>query len=607
MRTWFRATLISKSFQVYEKKARHKLYMSIFIQSCLSVLDLFGIAAIGLIGAMSVQGIQSNSNPKSVDKILTILNFDGFTFQTQVALLAILATVILISKTLISIVAIRRIYRFMSNQSAILAADLFARILRQPLSYITTLTPNKILYSVTAGCSRVTLGITGNYISVIVDGVLLTLLFGVLLFVDIAMTLSIGFFFSTAIILFHQLIKRKAEEVGETESNLNIQSNTLVLEGIQSYRERYVKNTLPYLTDRFFLVRVKLSKALAESAFLPNVTKYLIESLVLVGALLVCGIQFAMNDAAEAIATLSIFIGAATRVTPAIMRMQQSLIQIRNSKGAAKSALDLIEYLQANEELQTVVDGAPSREISEQVLRMQEVSFKYPGSEHLAVKKVNLGLVEGESIALVGPSGGGKSTIADLILGIAKPTTGKIEVFNQSPRDVILQNKGAIGYVPQMTSLLSDTLRENLLLGSNSPTATDKYLYSILEAVGLKDEFEALGLNLNTTMGESGIKLSGGQLQRLGIARALVTQPSFLVLDEATSSLDATSENTIISTLNSLQGKISMVIIAHRLSTIRNVNKIYYIENGEVISSGTFEQLRRDVNDFDVQAKLMGL
>lgn len=607
MRTWFRATLISKSFQVYEKKARHKLYMSIFIQSCLSVLDLFGIAAIGLIGAMSVQGIQSNSNPKSVDKILTILNFDGFTFQTQVALLAILATVILISKTLISIVAIRRIYRFMSNQSAILAADLFARILRQPLSYITTLTPNKILYSVTAGCSRVTLGITGNYISVIVDGVLLTLLFGVLLFVDIAMTLSIGFFFSTAIILFHQLIKRKAEEVGETESNLNIQSNTLVLEGIQSYRERYVKNTLPYLTDRFFLVRVKLSKALAESAFLPNVTKYLIESLVLVGALLVCGIQFAMNDAAEAIATLSIFIGAATRVTPAIMRMQQSLIQIRNSKGAAKSALDLIEYLQANEVLQTVVDGAPSRENSEQVLRMQEVSFKYPGSEHLAVNKVNLGLVEGESIALVGPSGGGKSTIADLILGIAKPTTGKIEVFNQSPRDVILQNKGAIGYVPQMTSLLSDTLRENLLLGSNSPTATDKYLYSILEAVGLKEEFEALGLNLNTTMGESGIKLSGGQLQRLGIARALVTQPSFLVLDEATSSLDATSENTIISTLNSLQGKISMVIIAHRLSTIRNVNKIYYIENGEVISSGTFEQLRRDVNDFDVQAKLMGL
>lgn len=607
MRTWFRATLISKSFQVYEKKARHKLYMSIFIQSCLSVLDLFGIAAIGLIGAMSVQGIQSNSNPKSVDKVLSILNFDGFTFQTQVALLAILATVILISKTLISIVAIRRIYRFMSNQSAILAADLFARILRQPLSYITTLTPNKILYSVTAGCSRVTLGITGNYISVIVDGVLLTLLFGVLLFVDIAMTLSIGFFFSTAIILFHQLIKRKAEQVGETESNLNIQSNTLVLEGIQSYRERYVKNTLPNLTDRFFLVRVKLSKALAESAFLPNVTKYLIESLVLVGALLVCGIQFAMNDAAEAIATLSIFIGAATRVTPAIMRMQQSLIQIRNSKGAAKSALDLIEYLQANEVLQTVVDGAPSRENSEQVLRMQEVSFKYPGSEHLAVNKVNLGLVEGESIALVGPSGGGKSTIADLILGIAKPTTGKIEVFNQSPRDVILQNKGAIGYVPQMTSLLSDTLRENLLLGSNSPTATDQYLYSILEAVGLKDEFEALGLNLNTTMGESGIKLSGGQLQRLGIARALVTQPSFLVLDEATSSLDATSENTIISTLNSLQGKISMVIIAHRLSTIRNVDKIYYIENGEVISSGTFEQLRRDVNDFDVQAKLMGL
>lgn len=607
MRTWFRETLISKSFQVYEKKARNKLYVSIFIQSCLSILDLLGIAAIGIIGAMSVQGIQSNSNPKSVDKVLSILNFDGFTFQVQVALLAILATVILISKTLISIIAIRRIYRFMSNQSAILAADLFARILRQPLSFITTLTSNKILYSVTAGCSRVTLGITGNYISVIVDGVLLTLLFGVLLFVDIAMTLSIGFFFSTAIILFHQLIKRKAEEVGEIESILNIQSNTVVLEGLQTYRERYVKNSLPNLTERFFLIRVKLSKALADSAFLPNVTKYLIESLVLVGALLVCGIQFAMNDAGEAIATLSIFIGAATRVTPAIMRMQQSLIQIRNSKGAAKSALELIEYLQTSETPQQVLKDVQSRENSEQVLLMEEVSFNYPGTDHLAVNKVNIDLVEGESIALVGPSGGGKSTIADLILGIATPTNGRIEIFNKSPRDIILQNIGEIGYVPQMTSLLSDTLRENLLLGSNSLSATDQFLYSILEAVGLKDEFEALGLNLNTIMGESGIKLSGGQLQRLGIARALVSQPSFLVLDEATSSLDATSENTIISTLNSLQGKISMVIIAHRLSTIRNVDKIYYIENGKVISSGTFEQLRRDVNDFDVQAKLMGL
>ena len=282
----------------------------------------------------------------------------------------------------------------MSNQSAILSADLFTRVLRQPLSFISDLTPNKILYSVTAGCSRVTLGITGNYISVIVDGVLLILLFGVLLFVDVALTLSIGIFFSTAIILFHQLIKRKAEEVGEIESNLNIESNTIVLEGIQTYRERYVKNTLPNLTERFFEVRVKLSKALAESAFLPNVTKYLIESLVLIGALLVCGIQFALNDAGEAIATLSIFIGAATRVTPAIMRIQQSLIQIRNSKGAAKSALDLIQNLRASKTSHPEITAVQPREIYEQVLLMREVTYKYPGTNHLAVNKVNIDLVE---------------------------------------------------------------------------------------------------------------------------------------------------------------------------------------------------------------------
>ena len=607
MKTWFRETLLFRSFQVYEKKARHRLFGSILIQSCLAILDLLGIAAIGLIGAMSVRGIQSNGNSKSIDKVLRILNLEQLTFQLQVAILAILATTILITKTLISIVAIRRIYRFMSNQSAILSTDLLERILKQPLSFISTLTPNKILYSVTAGCSRITLGITGNYVSLISDGVLLVLLFSALLFVDLTLTLSIGMFFSIAIIIFHQLRKRKAEEVGEIESTLNIESNRLVLEGIETYRERYVKNTLPSLAKHFYGVRIELSRALAESAFLPNVTKYVIESLVLVGALLICAIQFAVNDAGQAIATLSIFIGAATRVTPAIMRMQQSLIQIRNSGGAARTALELIENLRQIAPSQEDKEKLESASNHLQVLLMRDVSYSYPGSEHVAVNKVNIELRHGESIALVGPSGGGKSTIADLMLGITEPDSGSVEVFSQSPRKLISQNQGKIGYVPQLTTLLSDTLRENLLLGLDLPFTSDSFLISLLEAVGLKGEFEHLDINLNTVLGESGINLSGGQLQRLGIARALVTKPLFIILDEATSSLDATSENTIINTLNKLQGQISTVIIAHRLSTIRDVDRIYYIENGEVVSSGNFDELRKNVDDFNTQANLMGL
>jgi ATP-binding cassette subfamily C protein len=578
-----------------------------FIQSCLSVLDLFGIAIIGLIGAMSVRGIQSENNPDAINTILEFLKISNFQFQVQVALLACLSVAILIIKTVISIIAIRRIYHFMSFQSARLSKRLLEQILGQKLSFISELTPSNILYSVTAGCSRISLGITGNYVSLIADGFLLLILFIALLFVDSTMTLIIGLFFSITIISFHQFIKRKAERVGEIESKLNIQSNQQVLEGIATYRERYTNNTLGNLAENFLTTRIRLSAALAESAFLPNVTKYVIESLILIGALLVCGIQFAINDAGQAIATLSIFVGAATRVTPAIMRVQQTLIQIRNSTGAARAALELIEKLGAEESAKVEEESSSPEDEFKEVALMKDVSYRYPGAASDAVVSVDLELFQGESVALVGPSGGGKSTIADLLLGIAEPTTGFVQVYGKPPKQIISREQRFIGYVPQLTTLVSGNLRENLLMGLEPLLYGDKHLASILDSVGLSAEFRELGICLDTSLGENGSKLSGGQLQRLGIARALVPSPKLLILDEATSSLDASSENVITKTIGLLRGKISTVIIAHRLSTIRDVNRIYYIKNGSVVSAGGFEELRNNLEEFRLQAELMGL
>ena len=607
MPDFLKKSIFVRSFLVFDKSVRIKLYLSMFIQSCLAVLDLFGIAIIGLIGAMSVRGIQSENNPDTINTILKFLKISDFQFQVQVALLACLSVATLIVKTVISIIAIRRIYHFMSFQSALLSKRLLEKILGQKLSFIAELTPSNVLYSVTAGCSRISLGITGNYVSLIADGFLLLILFIALLFVDTTMTLIIGLFFSITIISFHQFIKRKAERVGETESKLNIQSNQQVLEGIATYRERYTNNTLANLVENFLTTRIKLSTALAESAFLPNVTKYVIESLILIGALLVCGIQFAINDAGQAIATLSIFIGAATRVTPAIMRVQQTLIQIRNSTGAARATLEIIEKLGVEESLEVKVEFTSTKDEYNQVVLMRDVSYRYPGAASDAVVDVDLDLFQGESVALVGPSGGGKSTIADLLLGIAEPTTGFVQVYGKSPRQIISREQRYIGYVPQLTTLVSENLRENLLMGLNPLLYGDKHLASILDSVGLSAEFQELGICLDSSLGENGSKLSGGQLQRLGIARALVPSPKLLILDEATSSLDASSENVITKTIGLLRGKISTVIIAHRLSTIRDVNRIYYIKNGSVVSKGDFEDLRSNLEEFRSQAELMGL
>ena len=607
MPNFLESSMLVRSFRVFDAKVRVKLYFSIVIQSLLAILDLFGIAIVGLIGAMSVRGIQSQSNPGNIDSFLAFLNIEDFSFQLQVFILAGLSTTMLLTKTIISIFVIRRIYFFMSLQSAQISKKLLDSILSQPLSFISTLTSNKILYSTNAGCSRIALGITGNYISLISDGFLLTILFGALILVDPGMTLFVGLFFSIVIIFFHQFIKHRAENVGKIESKLNIESNQQVLEGLSTYRERYTNNSLGIFTEDFLTTRVKLSQALAESSFLPNITKYVIESLVLIGALIVCGIQFAVHDSAQAIATLSIFLAAATRVTPAIMRVQQSFIQIRTSSGAALQTLELIERFRRIEPTQTQNEMISLSNSGSQELLMREVNYRYPGANTEAVSNLNLDLFQGESIALVGPSGGGKSTIADLILGIAEPETGVVQICGQSPKTIISNTQGFIGYVPQETSLISGNVRTNLLMGLDPSAYSDEHLSSILELVGLKSEFQALKIDLDSSLGDKGSKLSGGQKQRLGIARALIPSPRLLILDEATSSLDASSENIINRAIRSLKGKISIVVIAHRLSSIRDVSRIYYIKNGAVVAAGSFEELRNNLEEFRVQTEIMGL
>ena len=602
----YRSSVIHRCLNVFSASSRKKLYLSLFAQVCLNLLDLLGVAAIGLIGAMSVRGIQSGQNPKSIQTILTLTHLDGFKFQIQIAILAIFATLILIIKTWVSIIAIRRIYRFMGSQAAVISTQTFEKILDNSITYIDKISPQSILYAVTAGVSRMTLGIAGSFFTLVADVALLLIMFAALAFVNLGMTLCVAIFFGITVGFFHQYIKKKAENLGNRESDLNINSNRVILEGLETYRERYSRRTLPALVRDLNSIRVDLSSTLAEAAFLPNITKYAVETLVIIGALFISGIQFTLNDAGEAIATLSIFLGAATRIAPAIMRIQQSLLQVRNSTGAANSTLAIIEYLD-DIVPQTKTSEHEEFESSNQAIELENVSFNYFDSSDLALKDISIKIRPGESVAIVGPSGGGKSTLVDLILGLITPSKGFAKVKGGDPKRVVQYSNSRIAFVPQNSSLISATLRENLLLGLPRSQFQDGELIQSLKSVGLDGEFRRQGIILDTNLRDHGIKLSGGQVQRLGIARALLTHPEILVLDEATSSLDAGSEKVISEALVDLHGKVTLIVIAHRLSTVREVDRIYYIDRGKLIAEGTFSELRKLIPDFDTQAKLMGL
>ena len=238
---------------------------------------------------------------------------------------------------------------------------------------------------------------------------------------------------------------------------------------------------------------------------------------------------------------------------------------------------------------------------------IKDISLTYPNKMVPAIAKVSLTIPAGTSVAIVGPSGAGKTTLIDVLLGVLNPDTGSVSVSGVPPLLAVATWPGSVSYVPQDVAIVSGTIRENIALGYPLEEATDELVMNALKVAHLDEFVASLPHGINTQVGERGARISGGQRQRLGIARAMFTRPHLLVLDEATSSLDGETEASISDAIHALRGSTTVVIIAHRLSTVRNTDKVVYLSNGTVLATGTFEEVRTAVPDFDNQAKIMGL
>jgi ABC-type multidrug transport system fused ATPase/permease subunit len=213
----------------------------------------------------------------------------------------------------------------------------------------------------------------------------------------------------------------------------------------------------------------------------------------------------------------------------------------------------------------------------------------------------------GELIALVGPSGAGKTTLADALLGVLPIVNSSILISGKEPLEAVRNWSGAIAYVPQDVLISNGTIRDNVSIGFPRAEAVDELVWQAVEISQLKSFVLSLPDELDSQVGERGTRISGGQKQRLGIARAMFTKPKLLVLDEATSSLDGQTESDISDAIQALKGHVTVVMIAHRLSTVRNADKVVYLEGGKVLAIGSFQEVRNLIPEFDTQAKLMGL
>lgn len=279
--------------------------------------------------------------------------------------------------------------------------------------------------------------------------------------------------------------------------------------------------------------------------------------------------------------TLGLFAAAAFRLMPSSNRV----ISAVQSVHYALPVIDTLynEFRQFNASPPT----ADSRPLPfKSALTLSRVSFNYPSTEAQALRDVSLTIPHGSSIGFIGGSGAGKSTLVDIILGLLPPTAGTIMVDGIDIQSNLRGWQDQIGYVPQSIFLTDDTLRRNVAFGLPNDQIDEAAVWRAIRAAQLEQFVKDLPQGLETLVGERGIRLSGGQRQRIGIARALYHDPSVLVLDEATSSLDSTTESGVMEAVRALQGKKTLIIVAHRLSTVEHCNRLYRLEQGKLIEEG---------------------
>jgi len=593
------------------KTDRIKLLLISLIQVFLSFLDLIGIAFIGLIGSVSVAAISSTKVAGRTESVINFLGISGYSSQLQVTILGSLAAALMIAKTFSSLYFNKKVIFFLSRRSATISANLTSNLFKKTFTEIKKQGSQKLIYTLTSGVDRITLGVLATTVALIADFSLLIVLLIGLLFVNPVMTIILLIALTSVAALLYLFIKNKNKRLGELQAQYSISSSNRIYEAIGNYRELVLRGQRQVFADGIRQARLSQADAGAQSTYLSNINKYILEASVLLITLLVAGIQFLISDALRSVATLTLFFAAISRIAPAIFRIQQNLLTIKSALGSAKPTLDLINSLQLS------VNHLDNEKSSESVptshegfvgkIKISNLEFKYSGSQKSAVKDVSLELNFGMYVAVVGPSGAGKSTFVDLLLGLHHPSFGNVEISGLEALIAIEKWPGAISYVPQDIQLVSGSISENVLLGFKNDTQNKKEVLSALKKAQLNEYIDSAGEILDSNIGDEGGKLSGGQRQRIGIARALLTNPKILVMDEATSALDAQTEENISNTISKIKDQCLVIVVAHRLASVRKADLVIYMQDGRIKAKGSFEQVRGEVPDFDTQAQLMGL
>ena len=598
--------LISKILDLLPKNTSRKLLLFSLLQTTVTILDVIAIVLLGLLskaGLDFVQGKSVNFNIPLVSKS----TFQNYESEKQFMYLSMVVILLFMFRTFFSIQINKVLLKYLGRQSGYASREILKRLFESKPQYVISKNTQEIVYGVTAGVDSLVLTYLGSFALSITELLLLLALLISLLVIQPIVGVCALLIFGGSGLLIHRFTSLKARMKSEESGEISVVYSQQLIETLSLYRELYLKGSITEKTEEVQVFRDRYLKLRADLMFLPTYSKYLFEFVLILGGAFVAFVQLLFTDANAAISSLVVFLAASSRILPSIVRLQAAILSLKQSEGAGQISLRQIEEFDLNQTKENVSSTSSVNQLQEsKYISIKNLSFQYPNSKDMTLREISFTVDKGQLVAIVGESGAGKSTLADLILGIQEPTSGSIKIKDESPRYLIKKYPGSLAYVPQAISIVDGSIIKNVVLTGIKDGDVSSVITS-LEKASLWEEVQELPQGIDSVVGERGMKLSGGQRQRLGIARAIYSKPELIVFDEATSSLDPLTEKAVTDAIYQSRDEVTLIVIAHRLSTVKKADLVILLEQGCLVASGTFEEVRAISPKFDQQAKLVNL
>ena len=576
-------------FNKNERKGIIFLFLGILLHGFIELLSVASIMPFMSI-VMEPEIIENNQILKFVYIYFNFTSYDNFLISTGLVVFFLLAI-----SNAYSAFIYWWITRFVQFQSYRLSTQMLYNYLLQPYIFFLNRNSSDLSKNILSEVSRIIIGVIYPFLLASSKIIVVIFILALIIYADPLLSLLMSLILTISYGIIYLIVRRNLKDIGELSTISVLEKFKFTNEAFSGIKDVKLRGTEEEFVRRFSVPAKDYAIFSARSSVISMLPRYALETFAFGGIVLIVVYLISLQiNAISIVPTISLFALAGYRLMPGLQQIYHSFVQIRYNTPALELLLKDVNIFDTTSNISKSKNNYLSKipSFNDKII-LENVIYSYPRNETKVLRGINVEIKCNTITAFVGSTGSGKTTLIDILLGLLEINNGKFTVDgNTINSNNIKSLQKQFGYVPQQIYLTDDTINKNIAFATKSDEIDLSRVKTVAKLARLDSFISSLPDKYNTFVGERGVRLSGGQIQRIGIARALYNDPKILVFDEATSALDNITENNIMHSIQELSKERTIILVAHRLSTIKNCDKIYLIDNGIISDSGSYADLK---------------